>query len=145
MILMFGVWINGLACVPYYLLQARNRPDVAAKLHAIETVPFLVTLLLGTHFFGLIGAAVSWSLRMLIDAILLFHVTGQIRNLLKLSTGAAFILMGMFVPIHSLDLVQISIAVILVILTIFWSVAIWPRMLFLVRSRVSRLSFRGAL
>ena len=78
-VLLIGIWINSLAYIPYNHLQAINRPDLVAKFHAIELIPFLGVLWLGLHFFGLIGAAWAWTLRVLIDGILLFAVAGQIR------------------------------------------------------------------
>ena len=74
MIILMGVWINGLAYVPYNLLQARGRPDIPAKLHVIELPFFLIALWLGLHYFGLWGAAVAWSARVAADALLLYYV-----------------------------------------------------------------------
>jgi len=61
-ILLIGVWINSLAYIPYSHLQAIDRPDVVAKFHAIELVPFLGLLWVGLHFFGLVSCPVRpWS------------------------------------------------------------------------------------
>lgn len=66
-IILLGVWINGVAYVPYTLLQSQGRPSITAKLHLIELIPFFAVLWLGLHFFGLAGAAAAWSLRVLVD------------------------------------------------------------------------------
>ena len=76
-VLLAGIWINSLAVVPFEHLQAIDRPDVTAKFHAIECLPFLAVLWLGLHFYGLIGAAWAWSLRVTFDAVLLLFVAGQ--------------------------------------------------------------------
>lgn len=71
-ILMIGAWINGVAFIPFELLQARGRPDLVAKIHALELVPFILILWFLLKQFGLAGAAVAWVLRVSIDALLLF-------------------------------------------------------------------------
>jgi O-antigen/teichoic acid export membrane protein len=74
-ILLISVWINGIALIPFALLQAQGRPDIVAKFHFIEVVPFFVCLFAGIHFFGLIGAALAWTLRVLLDAFLLVRAS----------------------------------------------------------------------
>ncbi len=71
-IIILGVWINGLAYVAFVTLQSQGMPSVTAKLHVFELLPFLALLWVGLHYIGLIGAALAWSLRVLIDAIFLF-------------------------------------------------------------------------
>lgn len=73
-LLFIGVWINGVSLFPYTLLQARNRPDVIAKLHALELLPFIGVLWLAIQLFGLPGAAMAWILRVAVDAAMLFRV-----------------------------------------------------------------------
>lgn len=72
-ILFVGAWINGLAFVPYELLQSQGRPDVTGKFHAAEVLPFTVVLWGGTAWFGLAGAAAAWTLRCTVDALCLFR------------------------------------------------------------------------
>lgn len=71
-ILLVGIWINGLAFVPFALLQARGRPDIVAKFHLLEVVPFLLVLWFALNRIGVAGAAVAWALRVGVDAVLLF-------------------------------------------------------------------------
>lgn len=66
-ILLLGLWVNSLAFVPYTFLQAQGRPDVPAKLHLLEVLPFLGILWLGVKFGGVAGAATAWSARVLFD------------------------------------------------------------------------------
>lgn len=70
-ILLISVWLNSLAFVPYAFLQAQGRPDIVARFHLIEIVPFLLVLYFGVHAFGLRGAAFAWALRVLMDTVLL--------------------------------------------------------------------------
>ena len=45
-IILLGLWVNSLAQAPFNLLQAQGHPDVVAKFHVLELVPF-VGLLVG--------------------------------------------------------------------------------------------------
>ena len=75
-ILLLGIWINGLAFVPFALLQARGRPDIVAKFHLLEVVPFLLLLWFALTRIGIAGAAAAWTLRVTVDAALLFVAAG---------------------------------------------------------------------
>lgn len=75
-ILLVGLWINGIAFLPFSLLQSQGRPDLTAKFHALELIPFLGILWIGMQWLGLEGAALAWALRALVDAALLFWITG---------------------------------------------------------------------
>ena len=71
-IILLGLWINSPAFVPFFLLQAQGRPDIVAKFHVLEFVPFVGLLWVSLHSFGLIGAALAWSARVALDTGLLF-------------------------------------------------------------------------
>jgi O-antigen/teichoic acid export membrane protein len=71
-ILLMGMWVNSLAVVPYAFLQAQGRPDLPAKFHLLEVVPYIATLILGLYFGGISGAAWAWTGRAIVDAVLLF-------------------------------------------------------------------------
>jgi O-antigen/teichoic acid export membrane protein len=70
-LLLIGAWINGLAFIPYGMLQGQGRPDVTAKLHVLEFLPFVLLLWFLVIKFGLVGAAAAWVLRVAVDAGLL--------------------------------------------------------------------------
>jgi len=70
--LLCGIWLNGLASIPYVMLQAQGRPDIVAKFHLAELLPYVALLWYCLHEFGLIGAAIAWATRVGVDALLLF-------------------------------------------------------------------------
>ena len=74
-IIVFSMWINSLALFPYVLLRAQGRPDIPAKFHLVEIIPFFVALWIGIQWGGLIGAALAWAFRMTLDTVLLFWKT----------------------------------------------------------------------
>ncbi len=67
-ILSLGVFVNGLASVPFALIQAAARPDLTAKLHLIEAPVYLAACWYLTQRFGIDGAALAWAMRALFDA-----------------------------------------------------------------------------
>jgi hypothetical protein len=90
--MLVGVWINGLAFVPYGLLQAQGRPDLTAKFHVAELVPFAGLLWLGVHFAGVTGGAVVWCIRVAADGALMLAATGIFRVvIMRLLPGMAVI------------------------------------------------------
>ena len=91
-ILLISTWINGLAFIPFTLLQAQGRPHRVAMFHLMEVVPFLVALFAGIHYLGLIGAALAWAFRVAIDALLLFGAARLARGSgLRLTAAAALV------------------------------------------------------
>lgn len=73
-ILLIGIWMNALAFLPYSYLQAQGRPDLPAKLHLLEVLPYLAFLWWAIGAWGIQGAALAWTLRVSVDSILLFGV-----------------------------------------------------------------------
>lgn len=71
-LLMIGIFINSHAQVPFGLIQGAGRPDLTAKLHLVELPLFIALLWWLLNDFGIVGAAVAWVLRIVIDTALLF-------------------------------------------------------------------------
>lgn len=69
---LFGVWINSLAFVPFGMLQAQGKPQLVALFHLVELVPFCLVLWIALKLGGIYGAAWAWILRVSGDAVLLF-------------------------------------------------------------------------
>jgi O-antigen/teichoic acid export membrane protein len=72
--LALGVFINSIAQVPYVALQSAGRPDLIAKLHLLELPLYAVSIWFFARWFGLVGVAIAWTLRVTIDAIALVLV-----------------------------------------------------------------------
>lgn len=70
-VLLCGAWCNSIAMIPFVYLQARGRPNVTAKIHLLEFIPFVLFLFAMVAAFGVVGAAIAWAGRMLLDCILL--------------------------------------------------------------------------
>jgi O-antigen/teichoic acid export membrane protein len=69
-----GVLINTLARPAFTVLQSTGRPDLVAKAHLAELGPYLLAMWYFTHKFGIAGTAAVWSVRMLVDAVVLSEI-----------------------------------------------------------------------
>ena len=89
-----GVFINCLAQVPFVLLQAAGRPDATAKLHMCELPFYLAALFALVHWRGVVGAAIAWTLRVTIDAILLYVVADRLSLAAIRQSRFALVMLG---------------------------------------------------
>lgn len=71
LVLCVGVWLNSIAQLPATLLHAVGKPKVTALLHAAELVAYCVLVVAFSRWFGIVGAAIAWSLRVAVDLVLL--------------------------------------------------------------------------
>ena len=71
-ILAAGILVNGLAHLPYVYLLGQGRPDVPAKFHLLELPLYFLSARWLVGAFGVSGAALAWTLRVTVDAALLF-------------------------------------------------------------------------
>jgi O-antigen/teichoic acid export membrane protein len=80
-ILSLAVLVNSLANIPYTLIQAFGRPDITAKFHLAELIPYILLLWLLSAKFGITGVAVAWLVRVSADALLLFWYADRLLTL----------------------------------------------------------------
>jgi O-antigen/teichoic acid export membrane protein len=83
-LLLIGIFLNSAAHLPYALLQAHGRSDLTAKLHLLELPVFAALLVAGVHWFGIVGAALAWTLRVALDAALLYFTAWRLQRPLRL-------------------------------------------------------------
>lgn len=72
-ILLVGVAANALAHVPSVFLYAIGRPDLPAKNHIAELLIHLPLTIALVRTYGVAGAALAWTIRISLDALLLFY------------------------------------------------------------------------
>ncbi|MBG0792625.1 flippase [Methylocystis sp. H62] len=93
-ILLLGFWINGVAAVPFAQLQGAGRPDVTAKFHMAELLPYLIALFVGLYIWGLPGAAAAFSLRVVGDCVLLLWFAEMLPSEVATLRVPALLLLG---------------------------------------------------
>jgi len=120
-VLLLGVWINCIAQVPCFLLMGKGRPDVVAKLHSIEVIPFLLALFAMMHQWGILGAAWAWTLRSAVDSVLLIKISNM-----KSETFSALLLPAiMLMLVSGSILLHLNDMAWIIILVILCSIFIW--------------------
>lgn len=76
-ILLVGFFFNSLAQIPFTAIQSLGKAKLTALLHCLEILPYLVLLYFFVHYYGLIGAAYAWSIRVIIDFLLLLVISNK--------------------------------------------------------------------
>jgi len=71
-ILALGMLINSVALVPFSLLQGVGRPDLTGIFSVLEFLFQAVSCWFLVRHFGIAGAALAWTLKALLDALLMF-------------------------------------------------------------------------
>jgi O-antigen/teichoic acid export membrane protein len=98
-IALIGFWVNALANVPYAHLHARGNSRFTALVHLAE-LPLYCAMLYGFGIWlGLAGIALAFSLRALIDCVIMFAKARFVQGavLLKLATPAVLIVSALLV------------------------------------------------
>jgi O-antigen/teichoic acid export membrane protein len=80
-ILVIGVLFNSVAQIPYALLQGVGRPDITAKIHLLQLPIYVAVVWFSVRHWGLAGAGVAWTFRVVLDAFLMFLFAFRICNL----------------------------------------------------------------
>ena len=90
-ILLAGFWFNAQGMCSVVRLQAAGRPRLVALAHTIEVLPYLIILAVAMYFFGLVGAALAFTLRIVFDNLLLAWFADLFWETIWLSIGALMI------------------------------------------------------
>ncbi|WP_187336603.1 flippase [Novosphingopyxis iocasae] len=92
LVLLPGIWFNGMAHIPYNYLQATGKPNVVAIIHSVEILPYVGILMVGLYAFGIPGVALAWTLRAVADALLLYSRSlGGLRAMRPVTAAAALL------------------------------------------------------
>ena len=77
-ILGVGIFFSNLAQISFSFLQAAGHPQITAKIHAIELPLFLIILWILINHFGIIGAALASTIRIISDQLFLMIFADKI-------------------------------------------------------------------
>lgn len=123
-VLLLGFWVNGFARVALAQLYARGKPDLVAKCHLLEVLPYFVLLYLGMHYLGLVGAAIAFSSRVFFDFVLLSALAGGLWQALRLFFVPLMLLIfSLLIPFMSSpdDMSWLSYAIVNILVTMSWA------------------------
>ena len=110
-VLLVGVLAVSLSSLSDMLTKGLGRPDITAKLHLLELLPYIGMVWIFVAEFGIAGAAIAWTIRAVLDSILMFRASfkllptalstfveiGVLRAIfILLILSAIILLMGMF-------------------------------------------------
>ena len=73
-----GVFVNSLSTIPFGLIQSAGRPDVTAWMLAIELPLYGVVLYIFTRWWGIEGTAIAWTLRLVIEAVVVLLLADRL-------------------------------------------------------------------
>jgi O-antigen/teichoic acid export membrane protein len=80
-ILTVGFFINAFAQIPASLLDGIGRPDLRARIFFAYLMPYLALLWVCVHMWGVVGAAVAWTLRAGAELIIFQAVVAKLIHL----------------------------------------------------------------
>lgn len=101
-ILLIGVIFNMLAFIQHSLITSTGRTGLLAKIYWVQLLIFVFMSSGLIYLFGVVGAALAWSLRVIGDSVLFIHLG---HKLLGLSFRIRDELPGLIVPLGILVLV----------------------------------------
>jgi O-antigen/teichoic acid export membrane protein len=87
-ILAAGLLFNGAALIPTTFIAASGRPDISAKFHLLELIFHLPLAWWLVSRFGITGAATAWSIRVVVDSMLLFSAARWLMRTGRNAPGA---------------------------------------------------------
>ncbi len=80
-VLLFSFLLNSLANIPYSLIHGIGRPDIMAKLYALELVVYLPFVFVMVKNWGINGAAISCTIRTALDMAVFFFAACKLNKI----------------------------------------------------------------
>ena len=112
LILLIGMYLNCIARINFTVIQAAGRPDLVAKIHAAEILPYLLLFYLLVDRYGINGAALSWSVRSGVDFILMHFgvskVVPHLRVKSMIFTAATFCIACVLYVLSSVEALPLT-------------------------------------
>jgi O-antigen/teichoic acid export membrane protein len=106
-ILLAGIAFNIVAYLPNAAILAAGKTDVLAKLYWLELAVYAVVVWFLASQFGAVGAAVAWSLRVVVDALVQFvlakrvaHVEFHAKKVFPLAIASAIMLVPGVISVY---------------------------------------------
>lgn len=145
-LLAIGALANSLARVGFTFLQGTGRADLTGKVHLVELPFYLLAVWWLTSQHGIVGAAAAWTIRMVVDALLMLGITRQLMPASTPTMRRAVLYMGGALPLMAFFGLPLGVAwkaiLLLLALVVFvllsWFLLLMPREREWVRDMISR-------
>jgi O-antigen/teichoic acid export membrane protein len=102
-ILLAGLFFSILASAPHATITAAGRSDIFAKLYWAELVVYLFVAWFLVSYFGIAGAAMAWSVRVILDAFAVIYLSKRVASVrfsfLSHGGSLAFAALVLIVPV----------------------------------------------
>jgi len=142
--LAIGIFMNSVAQVFATLVQGVGRPDLTAKLHALELPIYLPILFWSIHHYGIVGAAFAWTGRVGFDGVLLLVLSARVLKnptvVRRIVTGLVGALVALALPLligPAAFRALVAGMVLIVFLVVSWSVALGDEERSSIKARVA--------
>ncbi|NIR51879.1 flippase [candidate division KSB1 bacterium] len=131
-ILSIGIFVNSLGYLPFTMIQGVGRPELTAKLHLIEVPFYLVLLWWLIQGYGIVGAAIAWLGRVLIDLLCLCYLAQKVLPMSSLEWQRHGLFFMAAISILFLAMIPMNLAVnsiFLLVILFGFSLIAWFRIL----------------
>lgn len=135
-ILLLGLFFNLIAYIPHTSLTAHGRTDIFAKAYWIELGPSMLLTIWLVYWLGIPGAAMAWSIRVAVDAVLFIFLAKRLigieiklaGHMLAFSVGVAILLPPVLLTFWGSGGV-LALVVLLAVCMLTYVVWMWKRFL----------------
>jgi O-antigen/teichoic acid export membrane protein len=80
-ILAIGLFFSMLSYLPHSAITARGRTDIFARLYWVELFSYAVVATILVFMFGILGAAVAWTLRVIADSLIIIFLAKRVTHI----------------------------------------------------------------
>lgn len=130
-----GVFFSSIAGLSSTLLQGVGRPDIQARLYFVELPLYLGALWWAVPAYGVVGAAVVWTLRIMLDGLAIFWVHSRLmpemRRPIKKALAAVAAALLLFLVAGFLQGLGAKVVFVVLVLSAFgsatWNYALSPK------------------
>ncbi len=142
-VIALGTFLNGIAHIPFSLLQGAGRADLTARIHVLELPLYVALVIVLTGRFGIIGTAVAWTARVGLDLLLLSALARQATGAPLLPTARSVFAMAGVLVLFATALAGLpAVAKALLLGTVLASLSIFTWRVLLERDGLSDLKNR---
>ncbi len=120
-VILLGVLINSIVIPHHSWLMAKSRVRAITLVYLIQIPFYFFFLWFGLSYLGVIGAALAWTVRILMDTVLLLWISGTIEGAIKYSLVPIFLVTASVVSTRIFpwnDLNRWTIAVLLILIAV---------------------------